>query len=213
MNKNIPLLITECPRSGKTMVAGALRVAGGFLGNVDKSEENLALTEYLRGIIGKLGGDPFGQKPIVPTSHVHIPKDFHERVMTILRSQGYREGVWVYKSSLITLTWPIWSFAFPTARYLIVRRRKGDIINSCMKTAYMDAYSDEEGWKKMIDEYEIKFVEMITEGLNCKVMWPERMSHGDYSQMYELLDWVGLPWRYEILAYIDPKFWKLRKKT
>ncbi len=207
-----PLLITESPRSGKTMIAGALKVSGAFVGNVNSSEENLALTELLRAHIGSLGGDPFGQKPLLKTKNITIPNNFKDRVTAIMRGQGYNEGVWVYKSSLIALTWPIWNYAFPDAKYLIVRRRKGDIIQSCMKTAYMDAYSNEEGWKGMIDDYESRFVEMITQGLNCRVMWPDRMAHGDYSQMYELLEWLNLPWKYEVLAYIDPKFWKSRKK-
>ena len=68
-----------------------------------------------------------------------------------------------------------------------------------------------EGWKWWVHQYEQRFVEMITEGLNCKVIWPERMVYGDYQQIMETVDWLGLKWKSEVLAWIDPKLWKSRK--
>jgi len=53
---------------------------------------------------------------------------------------------------------------------------------------------------------------MITEGLNCKVVWPERMVQGNYQQMYETIEWLGLRWKSEVLTFIDPKLWKARRK-
>jgi len=34
---------------------------------------------------------------------------------------------------------------------------------------------------------------------------------GDYKQLYETLDWVGLSWKSEILNFIDPLLWGSRK--
>ena len=57
-------------------------------------------------------------------------------------------------------------------------------IGSCKKTGYMKAFKDiakqtavgvnteEEGWLWWVHEYEKRFVEMITEGLDCKVIYP-----------------------------------------
>jgi len=69
-----------------------------------------------------------------------------------------------------------------------------------------------EGWLWWVREHEKKFVEMITEGLNCKIVWPERMVNGDYHQMFETLEWVGLRWKDDLLSYIDPLLWTSRKK-
>jgi hypothetical protein len=88
----------------------------------------------------------------------------------------------------------------------------------------MNAFSDEgvremvnvaderEGWLWWIHQHEQRFVEMIEAGVNCKQIWPERMVTGDYQQLYEVLDWVGLSWRSEILNFIDPLLWKSRQK-
>jgi hypothetical protein len=120
--------------------------------------------------------------------------------------------------------WPIWNYAYPNAKWLIVRRRTGDVIESCVKTAYMltfksqenldavGAKDEREGWKWWVHQYENKFREMIEAGVNCKIIWPERMVTGDYQQVYEMLDWLGMEWNSNIVATIDPMLIKSRRK-
>ncbi len=38
------------------------------------------------------------------------------------------------------------------------------------------------------------------------------MVQGDYQQMYETLDWLGLPWNKEVIDWIDPLLWVSRQK-
>jgi hypothetical protein len=133
-------------------------------------------------------------------------------IQSIITAQGYQKGDWMYKDSNLSKMWKIWNSAYPNAKWVIVRRRTGDIIQSCMKTGYMTEYSTEEGWLSMVHEYEAHFVEMITEGLNCKIIWPERMVQGNYQQLYELCDWLGLEWNPDALKYIESLLWKSRQK-
>ncbi|MGB4239665.1 MAG: hypothetical protein WBJ87_08685, partial [Candidatus Hydrothermia bacterium] len=70
---------------------------------------------------------------------------------------------------------------------------------------------EEEGWLWMVHEYEKRFVEMIMSGIDCKVIWPDRMVYGDYQQIYEMLEWLGLPWKSEILTFLDPLLEKSRQ--
>lgn len=208
-----PIIITGVPRSGTSMVAGILQICGAFTGNVNQMFENKQLKEtvlvpYMR----QMGFDPTGQKNHPNTDNLSIPRNFRDRVLNIMEGQGLKENdVWAVKSNLVSLTWPIWAYAFPKAKFVIVRRRPADIVNSCQKTAYMNAYSDKEGWLKMVRSYQNKFSEMVDEGLNCKVIWPHRMAYGDYGQVYELLEWTGLPWKTDVLNWADPKFLKIRK--
>jgi len=53
---------------------------------------------------------------------------------------------------------------------------------------------------------------MVTEGLNCKVIWPHRMVTGDYSQLYETIDWLGLKWNDKALNFIHPLLWGNKQK-
>ena len=52
---------------------------------------------------------------------------------------------------------------------------------------------------------------MIEKGLNCKQIHPERMVYGDYSQMQEMIEWLGLKWNSAILDFIEPKIWRTRQ--
>ncbi len=72
--------------------------------------------------------------------------------------------------------------------------------------------TEQEGWLWWVHQYEARFVRMIEAGLNCKVIYPERMVHGNYEQMYETLEWVGLRWSKEVVNKIDPLLWGSRQK-
>jgi hypothetical protein len=75
----------------------------------------------------------------------------------------------------------------------------------------MNAYSTHEEWIKWINFHEDRFVEMIQAGLNVKIIWPERLVKGNYEQLYEVIEWLGLPWQsQEVLNFIDPKLWKAK---
>jgi hypothetical protein len=228
-----PILITGAARSGTSMVAGVINMCGAFGGKMSGPNKNNAkgmyenirirnqiLKPYLRG----LGVDPLGQFPLPKINKLPIPSDWRERVENVIRSDGYKEDEWMYKGAKMSLTWPIWSYAFPNAKWIIVRRKSEDIINSCIKTSFMRAFSREsfrkalnvkteaEGWAWWVKQHEKRFVEMINAGLNCKVIWPEKMVCGDYKQIYEMIKWLGLKWNSEILSFVDPKLWRARRE-
>jgi len=222
---NSPILVSGAGRSGSNMVAGVLRICGAFSGTVDEQNENILIKEkvvtpYLTG----LGADPTGQYPLLDTSKIVIPVGWANSILSIIISDGYQSGPWMYKSPRSILLWPVWFYAFPNAKWLLVRRRTGDIIRSCSQTAYMSAFSspivrknvgvanEEEGWRWWVHQYEERMVAMIMDGLNCRVIWPERMVSGDYQQIMETIEWLGLSWKSEVLSYIDPRLWKARKR-
>lgn len=236
---NSPIFITGIPRSGTSMIAGVLQICGLFFGQSPKPERQSARGMYenksihdrlVEPYLSGIEADSFCQFPLPRTSDLLIPVDWGTKVKAILQEEGYqsKERLWAYKSSKLAVMWPVWNFAFPNARWILVRRRSGDIISSCLSTMYMKAFKDkanldklgvkteEDGWKWMIHEYEGRLRDMIESGLNCKVVWPDRMVSGDYSQLYETLDWIGLKWDtkvlMEALSYIDPKFWKPRRE-
>jgi len=175
-------------------------------------------------LIRHSGVQTYSSCPVPETKDLIFPEKWEDKVRDSLKEEGYKDGPWMFKSSLITTTWPMWHKAFPNAKWIIVRRKTPDIIHSCMKTGYMTMFKNknnldkigkattEEGWQWLIHEYEKKFVEMIQAGVNCKQVWPERMVTGDYQQVYEVLEWVGLPWNDKIVETIDPLLNKSRRK-
>ncbi|GAG16971.1 unnamed protein product, partial [marine sediment metagenome] len=177
-------------------------MCGAFGGEMSKRgmfTNDAILTKIVIPYFESIGSDPLGQYPLPVVKN--IPTDWKQRTEQVIVNEGYQKGQWMYKDSKLSLVWPIWDYAFPNAKWVIVRRRTGDIIQSCLKTAFMKAFTSErcqkaigvnierDGWLWWVHQYEKRFVEMIEAGLNCKVVWPERMVHGDYQQMYETLEW------------------------
>ena len=207
-----PIFITGAPRSGKGIIAGILDICGVFSGEVDSLWENQRINQtLLNPYLTYHGCDGQGWGKLPVSSKLSIPGNWKEKVDNCIMSDGYERGLWMLKSTKIALTWPVWEYHYPRSKHIIVRRRTGDIVSSCLQTGYMSDYYNRDGWVNLVREYEKRFVEMISEGLNCKVIWPHRMAYGDYEQVYELLEWLGLGWKTEILTHIDPKFWKTRK--
>ncbi len=211
-----PILLTGIERSGSGIIARILQMAGAYTGATTSRMENRALKSIVDTYYKKIQCDIYGQFPIPHTRKIKIDTCWNARVVKSLKESGYTgQSPWMYKSSRIGQVWPLWNNAFPDAKYIIVRRRSGDVIKSCLCTAYMHAYQREDvlaaigasneidGWKWWIHHHEDRFVEMMQNGLNCKVVWPDRMLDNDFTSIIELVEWVGLKWNDDIIPNID----------
>lgn len=223
-----PIIITGIPRSGSSMIAGVVHRCGAFGGEMSGYKgvnENDAIKETLeKPYLASIWADEMGQYPLPEKKRIKIPVTWKDSVEEIMEREGYIGGEWFYKSSRASLLWEVWHNAYPRAKWIIVRRRTADIIESCKKTGYMKAFKDkdkqravnalteDEGWLWWIHKYEERFVEMIMEGADCKVVYPQRLVYGDYSQLYDMLDWLKLRWSPKIFDYIDPLLETSRKK-
>ena len=233
--KNIPspILITGCARSGTSVVAALINMCGAFGGDMRGANpnnrkgmfENTKIVQgivkpYLRGI----NMDHLGQYPLPDIQDLPIIPDLKLRMEQVMMEEGYEEGPWMYKGAKMCLIWPIFNYSFPNAKWVIVRRKTGDIVQSCLKTGFMRAFrnvnnqnavgveSEEEGWFWWVHQHQKRWVEMIEAGLNCKTVWPERMVNGDYEQMKETIEWLGLDWNLDCENFVDKKFWKSKNK-
>lgn len=221
MKKQV-IFITGAERSGSTLIARVFDICGVFRGATTSMLENIEMRnlcdEYLLEVNNKFG-------TFIPdTQSLTIPVDWQQRVDNILYGcECYKGGTWMFKYSKIAQMWPVWNYAYPDAKWIIVRRKTGDVVHSCVKTGYMKLFKDfsirndlqfdteEEGWLWWIHKYEERFRAMIEAGLNCRVVWPERMVTGDYHQIYETIEWLGLKWNNDIPLVIDPLLNKSRE--
>jgi hypothetical protein len=210
MELNNPIFITGIERSGSTIVAKVVNHCGAFAGKTTEMLENIDIKHLLNLYYISLKIDVRGQFPLPNTKELNIPIYWKQKVEAILRNDTPFN--WMLKGSRLCQTWPIWHYTFPNAKWIIVRRRTPDIIESCLKTGYMTAYKDKEGWLGWVHQHEKLFMEMIEAGLNCKQVWPERMASGDYQQIKEIIEWLGLPWNEEIPKLIDPLLWNSKQR-
>jgi hypothetical protein len=215
------IFITGAERSGSTLIARIVQLCGAFTGVTTNMLENIELREISRRYIQ----DNLHNEELIPdTMSLQIPVGWSNRVQELWGCESCHKKTWMFKSAYLAQMWPVWHYAFPNAYWIIVRRRTGDITQSCMKTGYMTLFkeqanrekicaeNEEEAWKWWVHQYEKKFVEMIEAGVNCRIVWPERMVTGDYQQIYEMLEWLGLQWTPKIVETIDPMLIKSRRK-
>jgi len=211
---NSPIFVTGVERSGSSIIAMIVSYCGAFTGNVTEMNENIKVKALLDSYYDLLGVDKRGQWPLPDTKKLIIPTNWKQKIEDILSEEKYKDDIpWELKGSRLCQTWPIWHYSFPNAKWIIVRRRPGDVVNSCLKTGYMKAFNDSTGWLDWIHIHEKIFVEMIETGVNCKQVWPERMVYGDYQQIQEMIDWVGLEWNKELVDIIEPLMWKSQQRT
>ena len=219
-----PIFITGIQRSGTSLIARIINYSGAFAGHISSMYENIYVKDLIDFYYDQLKVPTSGQYPLLDTNELLIPVVWQNKIREILEYEKYNNRTWMLKGFRLGQMWPVWNYSFPNAKWIIVRRRTGDIINSCIKTDYMNAFKDKnnqsligvtsesDGWKWWIHQHEKRFVEMIEAGLNCKVVWPDRMVNGDYSQIQEALEWLGLPWDHSIINIIDPLLWHSKLK-
>jgi len=212
-----PIFITGCPRSGAGLIARIVKLCGAEGGNLNSVYENVDIKYH---VFTPCMEKRNTQYPLPNVHDILIPVNIKGKTEELINSN---DKAWFIKGSELALLYPIFNYAFPNAKWIIVRRRTGDIIQSCLKTAYMDAFEDEkirikinvdteiEGWKWWVHQYEDRFVSMIQKGLNCKVIYPDRMEVGDYQQIEETIEWLGLTWNNEVLS-IMPNLIKTERK-
>ncbi len=215
-----PILITGCARSGTSLVAGMFFMAGAWGGKMygptpdnphgffeNRFIREKLVKEYLRAI----GADPKGQKPLPNTRALRMPKRWREMVLSEIKAEGYHGGPWFYKGAKMCLMWPVWHRAFPKAKWIIVRRWKENIIESCLKTSFMSAYKDREGWYRWVMHHEQCFEEMRRAGCAMYQIWPQIMIDGEFEQIERALQLCGLPCDRSLMReFIDPSAWSSR---
>jgi len=229
-----PILITGAARSGTSMIGACVHLCGAWKGdtggpskyNAKGMYENLPLRQdVVKPLLRGLKSDPRGQYPLPLTDNILIPQKFKQTVIDSITKQGWTpDKPWMYKCAKMSLIWPVWQYAFPDSKWIIVRRKTPDIVNSCMKTGFMTEFQNEdtqkkikvdteaEGWKWWVNRHEDKFVEIINAGLDVKTVWPERMIHADYTQMMQAIEWLGLKWNGPgVIDFIEPRLWKSRR--
>lgn len=218
-----PILITGCARSGTSMVAGIINMCGAWGGEMSGptryNQKGMFENADIRNILVKpffraIKADPMGQHPLPDIEHITIQKGnaqwWQNKVIDIFNQQGLKNGVpWFYKGAKMCLIWPLWARAFPSAKWIIVRRHDQGIINSCLKTSFMHAFDDEKGWQYWVDQHKRRFNEMYQANLEISVVWPSKMiEKNDFSEMKAAINWLGLTWKdKEVQQFISPNLW------
>jgi len=206
------ILITGVERSGSTLISRVLQMCEANAGQTNKMRENVALRALSYFTVNK-----YSEGCFMPTVEAikEVP-NWDNQVNNCLRNQNLPNSMpFVYKDSQITQLWKLWTDTYPEAKWIIVRRRTGDILNSLHETRYMTkfknlknmeqvgALNEKEAWLWWVHEYEERFRNIMASEVNHRVVWPERMRDGNFEQMKEVVKWCGLKWNEEVVGVMN----------
>lgn len=218
-----PILITGIPRSMTSLTASMIYYGGAWGGDIVPPSRNKRnaycenvyirrkmVKAYLKDI---LKVDPMGQNPLPQLQDLIVwdrlikdSKKWGDQIKEVITRQGYTGGPWFYKGPKITLIWPLWKCAFPEATWIIIHRDRERVIDSCLRTPFMRAFKDREGWGKWMDHHEACFREMENSSLNILHAYPEKMIQGDFSNIEYIVKTLGLVWdERKARALINPR--------
>lgn len=164
------IFITGAARSGTSLTTKILAAHGLNLGEpVNPLYENTGIRQQIiKPYLTSIGADPLGQNPLPDTDNLPTLPDFRERVAKFIESEP-----WGYKCAKATLIWPVFQEAFPEAKWVIVRRDKHKIAESCVRTNFMRAYKTQAEWEGWVEEHERRF-ENMRQALDVIETWPDR---------------------------------------
>ena len=225
-----PILVTGCPRSGTSLIAGILNVCGCFFGKVDRMMENIKIREKIIKpyFLYDLRTDASGYNDFPITEKVfeyleQVDFNLRGRIKGVLLEQGWDWGCWGYKDSRTLLSWPLWVDVFPEALWVVVCRDEKEVLYSCEKTVYVrgsivsgiNGQLGGDNWLQAVKMMYAGYLQKISElksNNHVKVIeiWPNKIvNNQDYTYIKKVVDVAGLSWNLEAVQnFINPKIWK-----
>lgn len=199
-----PLFVCGIPRSGTSMVMRILAAQGLWLGqtipgNADNPQgyyENRLLRDtHLKGILSALGADPRGVSPLPRTEALPPVPGLAHRLSHAITQQGY-DGTahWGFKDPKLTLLWPLFARAFPAATWLIVRRRRQDVMTSLSRASFMRHHSSSpDYWQPFCAAYQDRLDSLAGSGVAVFAADADAIAKGDFRDLATLCTALGLP--------------------
>lgn len=200
------IFVTGCARSGTSLTTKILKAHGCCLGQSDRINElyeNVGVRQnVLKPYLRSLGADPQGQRELPDTSEVVAPRGFKDDVLKYILGNEPR----AYKDAKLTLVWPAFADAFPDAVWVLVRRNAERIVDSCLRTPFMRAYNDRDGWMRWVEEHERRF-DLMKAALDLVEVWPDEVID-DPSSFAPIAEFCGLRFDLDATeAAIDRDVW------
>jgi len=215
-----PVLITGAPRSGTSMIAGLFARCGGWSGRCAAGNrdnplgffENLNLRNGVNKPLLSAMGYNFRGAGELPPRDADIAVDLQGLVYEHLQSENCPDDArWFFKDAKTSLLWRPWARAFPDATWILVDRPTDDIAESCMSSVVMpEGHTDlwdKDRWLEYVAEYQAR-LDDIAIAHNCIRINSDRLIYGDFAEIADAIQRVGLEWTDDAEDFVKPRFWR-----
>lgn len=205
-----PIILTGTERSGIPLVTKVLKDAGVYVSTLEnwqaRSFNKTPHTNLVSRVLDRLDYDVKGRFPITTNFRAghKLVRSFQFTVEKTLSVEAkLNDSLWLYADHRSLLIWDLWSKAYPDAVWLVVRRDDSAIINSCMKTEWMDMFNRSvirdaigvntarEGWEWWLRQYNTLISDLMASAAFVFEVWPDRLQT-DNQHLQDLLDYCGV---------------------
>jgi len=202
-------LVTGAARSGTSVTTQILAKHGMHTGHVNDLWEGEAVREkVVKRYLREIKADPMGQAPLPALDERRMPKWNLAQEFFHYLGVGKLPTSYLYKGAKVTLMWWVWHAAFPDAKWIIVRRDRSEIIDSCNRCHFMTKTKD---WGAWVDHH-VAFFDQIKSAVgtaNYREIWPHQFLSGDTGAIKEAVAWLGMEWNPAHLKdSINPKLFR-----
>lgn len=187
-----PIIVTGVPRSRTSLTMDILNRCGLFIGktcgptpfNKNGQFEHTSIVNHVeKAYLKRIGADPKMQHPLPFYKDLISDPNRRKKVIDIMKQDGLTdEKPWGFKCCKAVGDWPVWKDAFPNATWIIVRRDIDSIINSVMRTSFMNNRKTRESWREWCLYHLDRFEDMKKE-LHYYEVWSDNFVQNDFSSL------------------------------
>lgn len=208
-----PIIVTGVPRSRTSMTCGVLCNLGAYGGDMRGPNtynqkgmwENRKIVQLVKDYLRCIDCDPLAQYPLPKKDDLKPWSSLRVSVERTMIEDGYKKGPWFFKTIKGCHLWECFHGAFPEALWVIVNRRRSGLVDSLLRTPFMRAYNDKEGWNYYIDVHQERFEEIRN---NCQYVDvdTDAIVQGDFTSLQRAAKIGGLIWDDRIVQeFVSPE--------
>lgn len=193
-----PILVVASPRSGTSMTAGLIHRHGVWVGTYRENDKYNPQGHYENKPLNSVLRHWFGVLPV--TGEIATPVDgFREKVEEVIRGDGYEEGPWLYKHSV--MYWPIWHEFDPI--WIKCWRDKESIIASNKAVGFLKSSESDNRVRHLVERHHEEMRKLPGPDVDT-----EAVAQGDFTTLEEAINHCGLKFDEQIASeFVMPDAW------
>jgi len=156
------------------------------------------------------GFDPMAQSHLPPPGWKPEVPQAKETILSLSEVEDF-DKPWGFKGVKGLLMWKLLHEAFPGAKWVVIYRERAEHVQSLLRTGFMNAYTNENGWAKYLNEINAHIATLVNaRDVDLTIFSPATLrddkDNDDY--LHGFCEWVGLEYNPRSKKVFDRKLYR-----